>query len=781
MSLEFATGVAINFESNGNVVLDNLFTPVQKLDAAVTELTTRVAALDAAISGLSRTVSAASTDFGAYAGAMNASTAATDRAAASARSAEAAYRGFGAAAAAATGRREEAATIAMALPTQGSRAISLGSANRALALASGAAMPVGTQTLIPPPPGVARPIPGTGGPYYAQGAANAFYAMGGGGGPGAPGGGAGGPGGPGGGGGGSNFNGLFQSPKGLGGAPAEFVHAGIHAAKLGGEVAIGLAGDSIYEAAKLQTQLQLIRAGTGANDKQMERIKQSAYDLSSKTAQSVTQSAQVISVLATSGINDPKMLTPQFINKVGMFADLQYLKSGGRVSFDESTKQAIQIAHQNQAYTPDAIGKLLETVSKLSFMMPDSLSKYLTQSTQYTPLFRRLGVPQDEQLVFGTFMDRMGMGKGRGGTALANFLGAFTQPLQLTGHMQAGKLNALKELRILNPDGSRNREIFREDKNGNLVIDPLKAMVGINQKLEEDVKGLRGTARMNKQVDDIALFQKAFGIQGARFSNLATPEGVALIMQIFSQLKRMPSIETSQSGFMANIQGRTQQAKSNFQSLATEVGWQALPGVTKGAKDLADALHGAQTWLHQHADAEKAFGRDIFGGIVTTEKFLVSHKSTWMTLESDIKGAYQGAKDAGPAILDTADALTKLFRATSAVFGFMWNTPVIGGKAQFGGANALYQQANSGDLGGVDPNTGMPLAMPTYPTSPTTRTRAPGHTGPPMSIIMHQPQFHGIQDVEDFQNALGGIQHRSARTGNQVPHPGLAPVLTTSR
>lgn len=738
--LLYATGVSIDFTSNGAAALLGIVEQAGKANVALKNLIVTTKELDQTFVNVGKSAATAAEAVGGYAEATAASAAASRAATASVNAQAAAYRNVQAAAVDA--RIESRALSGGA----GLTAIPGGIGRQAEAIGLGQA---------------AYALPGGGG---GRGTTGRAYRMGGGGGYGG--------GGSFGGGGGGGHTPSYMSP--LGGVP----HALIRGAEIGALAGAGLAVDSIYEAGKLQRQLTLIQTATGANTRQMESIKQSAYDLSAATAQSVVQSAQVIGVMASSGINNANQLTPKFIDTVGKFADMQYLKSGGKVSFDEATKQAIQLAHLYHAYKPSEISPVLEQVNKLSFMMPDNLNRYLTQSSYYAPLFQRFGVPQEETLTLGAFLDRMGMGRGKGGTSLQNFLTGMTKPAELTGHRGAGRVQALEALGIYN-HGTPNAGVFHADAKGDSVIDIFKALRVINEKMQRDLEGLHGNDRARKEREDIGLYQKAFGIQGARFGYLGDTKGLEQLFAMTNQLTKMPSISRAQGSFMQNLEGRSQQATSNFQSLMTEIGWQTLPAVTKGFKDLADALHGAQVWLHQNRSLELKVQHDVFAAIKGTEDFLVVHKGDWTNLRHDLGQAYDAAKILAPQLGNLASGFSMIMQGIQPLIGL---ASTIGG-----GLSGVGNWINSDPANWIDPrNWSKDFAAMNTRSMQTYGSMSHGGGGGfgPPQVHVHGPvNLHGLKNPADFARALHArtapmIQHTAGTSGHIVSHAQLPSVLT---
>jgi hypothetical protein len=472
--------------------------------------------------------------------------------------------------------------------------------------------------------------------------------------------------------------GIGDTLGGIGGAIAgaapwgRIGHSAMHYGVDAAEAASAAAVDAVYEAGNLQRQMTLIQVATGANAAQKARIEQEAYKIAAETAQSVRQSAAVIGVAASSGINDPEKLLARdkqghsFAEIIAKFADVQFLKSHGGVSFEEATKQGIKLAHLYGAYSPDQIAPLLDQVTKASFMMPDGLDKYLTQSSYYTKLFGRAGVPQEQTTLMGAWLDRTGGGK-RGGTWLQDLLLHAMNAPSLTTSRGGLQRNALEHFGIINSKGAFDPKIFGNDKTGKPTLDFFGLLTHLNSTIEKDIKGKSPADAAKAQRDDIMNLIKAFGIQGGRAALLADVSGIQNLLQMQKDMKKAPGVEQGQAMFIGNFLGREGQAWSNFQSLMTEIGGQALPGLTKGFFDFGNALHDAQTWLHAHGQVEIDIQRDITNAVKETERWVSSHRADWINLAKDAKRFMDNLPQLVKQIESLGDALLGLYNVVSAM------------------------------------------------------------------------------------------------------------------
>ena len=388
----------------------------------------------------------------------------------------------------------------------------------------------------------------------------------------------------------------------------------------------GAVSGGFKDTADLQQLLTTMSIGTGASKSQTDQLRQTAFDISNLTAQSATDSARLMAVMASSGLNK----TDQIINLapiMAKFADVQYYKRG--TSFQESAVQATQLAHLFGAVgtTPKDLVRfqhLMERFTQVSFMMPDNLNRFVTQAGYYMPAFRKFGIKDDDALVSGAFMDRMGLGRGKGGTALANFVTQQLGAMAITGHVSGKRGIALNKLGLLNQDGTS-----KFYNNGQFDI------FGSLQQLDKDVveqtKGLKGHALDAKQQEIAKYIQQALGVTGGRVGFLGSNDSIKVLHDMVKTIRSAPSLESDQSKYMNNLGPSLQRATSNIRSLAVEALWPALGVLTKFFTNIGTAAHNFQVTLHQTGSFSKAITQwwnnskaEIASGVIKIAAALVT-------------------------------------------------------------------------------------------------------------------------------------------------------------
>lgn len=431
--------------------------------------------------------------------------------------------------------------------------------------------------------------------------------------------------------------------------------AAINAAKFGAEVAAGTALDAVYEASKLQRAMIGIQNATGATDQQRNRMQQSAYDLGDRTGMSAVQAADLLAIMARSsggvfaakdGSFDAKGFT-DIAPTLASIAKIQNMTRG--VSVDSSATTLMQLVHLFRSYKGDDFKQVGDQLTRLSEMMPDSLNVALKQFTYFLPQFKALGISNQDSIASMALLDRMGYGRGKGGTNISDMIAAGLGGLQLTQHAQTGKDALLKQIGVVDSGGKSK---FFTDNKANLT--------GFLEQLNK-------FATTHGRSETYTMFKGAFGIQGSRIADLAMdkqfPQQLKNIKQVMGN--KNISLDEQWKRYDKSTGFQEGRAWSNFQSLITEVGMNAMPGVTKAFKDLGDVLHDGQKWLHAHKEMEQQLSDFVMSSVRNTEQYLTSHREDFVAIGKDIANFAGGVFELGKMLGYAIGPLTTAARVVA--------------------------------------------------------------------------------------------------------------------
>jgi hypothetical protein len=383
-----------------------------------------------------------------------------------------------------------------------------------------------------------------------------------------------------------------------------------------GSMAAGAAGDTILHgmaqglknSADMQMALVNVQIATNATAAQMDTLRALAYKLGSQTGQSASEVASEFQTLSSAFAHPAdlaKIATP-IVN----FADVQYFKSGGKASFAESVQQGTSMAHILGAYTPERMAPILEALTRASYAMPDSLARFQTQLSYYAPVFKGLGVADTDTIMAGTIMDRMGLGRGKGGSALQNIILHAMDSVALTSHVQGKQRKGLEALGLVNADGSSKYYAWNpKDKKNEFDI------VGLLTQIDKSVKkvpeGLTGKAATKWQAGQLANVNAALGLTGERAALAITPEGLSTLHDSLERIKASGSILDIQARLMNTYTGSVKRFTAGLNSLGSAVTAPWVDTLTHEVNQLADGLNTATAWFLAHPDAAAGFAYDM--------------------------------------------------------------------------------------------------------------------------------------------------------------------------
>lgn len=561
--------------------------------------------------------------------------------------------------------------------------------------------------------------------------------------------------------------------------------AALHVGQAGAEVAAGIALDAVYEAAKLQRAMIGIQNATGATDKQRDSMQQTAFDLGNRTGMSGVQAADLLAIMARSsggvftqkdGSFDAKGFT-DIAPTLASIAKIQNMTRG--VSVDSSATTLMQLVHLFRSYKGDDFKTVGDQLTRLSEMMPDSLNVALKQFTYFLPQFKALGISNQDSIASMALLDRMGYGRGKGGTNISDMVGAALGGLKLTEHAQSGKDAIGKAIGVLD---SKGRSKFFTDNKADLS--------GFLEQLNK-------FATTHGRQETIQDYKGFFGIQGSRIADLALDKQFPQQLKNIKRVMNNPNISLEEqwkrydksSGFQIGRAG------SNFQSLVTEVGLNAMPGVTRAFKDLGDVLHDSQKWLHEHRELEQQLSDFIMGAVKNTEQYLSSHRSDFIAIGHDLANLAGGIFELGKMLSLAIGPLTTAARVVADIATL--NVGDLGAvvgefrlknvKTQIGAlpshdartAAWLQYQAQYGN-DGIPSNILRALPKGKPKTSGTADPAVKAISGGPMGSTSLKIDLNvsGLPNGSTASAAVSQPRSTTSSAGSNRPHPNL-PIAVT--
>lgn len=362
----------------------------------------------------------------------------------------------------------------------------------------------------------------------------------------------------------------------------------------------GLAAPLLYaidKAAELQKQMIGVQIATRGTAQQMESMRGVIEKVASTTVFSNIDVAKMAKLVATGtglGAKDVQGLLPVY----AQFADVQLLMKG--TGYEESTKEAIRLAHTAKHYDPASLSKYLDLLTKASFIVPGSLSE-VGHALKYSQGVGNtaLGVNDENMVLMTALLNRMGFAGSRGGT---NLIAAMTRTIPGifgSGLMTGKSGEALNAMGMISPGGKS--KVFKDGK-----FDAFSWMGLLGEYVQREfARNPEAGARQNIMKN----FQHAFGTQGSRVASLLSdPQALEQLRAIGEVFAQYGGTEGIQKKFAdESVSQQWMNAKTNFVSAMTELGITLLPTASKALKIINGHMQHLIEWMTKNPEKVKEF------------------------------------------------------------------------------------------------------------------------------------------------------------------------------
>lgn len=371
---------------------------------------------------------------------------------------------------------------------------------------------------------------------------------------------------------------------------------------------------AIDKAAALQKEMIGIQSATHGSVKEMDGMRKSIEAIAGRTVFSnidVAKMAKTISTGTTFSADQVSKVLPAYAR----FADVQMMMKG--TSYQQSIPELIRLAHTAQKYTPEAIAAYGDLLTKASFVVPGSLSE-IGNALKYSQGLGKqvLGIDDNSMVLTTALLNQMGIKGSRGGT---NLIAAITRTIPgiFGSGLLEGKSNeALRAMGMTDDKG--HSKVF---KNGKFDVFTWLGLLS-EYTTREMATNPEAIARQNIMKN----MQHAFGAQGGRVASLlANPQAIELLGLIGQRFAGAGGVEAIQNKFADEaVAQQWMNAKTNFVSAMTELGYTLLPLATIALKKLNSRLQTLISWITDHPDATRRLaesflalsGAMMFGGSI---------------------------------------------------------------------------------------------------------------------------------------------------------------------
>lgn len=371
---------------------------------------------------------------------------------------------------------------------------------------------------------------------------------------------------------------------------------------------------SISKAAELQKHMIAIQVATGGSVKEMNNMRRSIEGIAGQTVFSNVDVAKMGKMIATGTTFNATQIAG-VIPAYARFADVQMMMKG--TSYQQSVPELMRLAHTAQKYTPEAIAKYGNLLTKASFVVPGSLSE-IGGALKYSQGIGKqvLGVDDESMILTTALLNQMGIKGSRGGT---NLIAAMTRTIPgiFGSGLLKGKSNeALRAMGMT--DAAGHSKVFSGGK-----FDTFKWLGLLSEYTTREMASFPAAVAREHIMRNM---QHGFGVQGGRVASLlANPQAIELLGLIGKRFASVGGVDAIQQKFADEaVDQKLMNAKTNFTSAMTEIGYTLLPLAATGLTKLNIGLQGLITWVTDNPGKVKAMATAfsalsaalMFGGLV---------------------------------------------------------------------------------------------------------------------------------------------------------------------
>lgn len=358
---------------------------------------------------------------------------------------------------------------------------------------------------------------------------------------------------------------------------------------------------AIDKAASLQREMIGIQLATRGTTSEMDRMRATIEQVAGITTFSSIDVAHMSKTIATgTGLSAAQVTSvlPQYAK----FADAQYLMKG--TPAEKSVADAIRLAHTAGYYSAGALSSYLDLLTKASLIVPGDLGE-VGHALKYSQGLAKnaLGVGDNQMVLMTALLNRLGFAGSRGGT---NLIAAMVR--SIPGVFGSGLLSGRS--------GEALAAMGMVDTKGHSLamsggsFDTTKWVGLLGQYVHRE---FASHPEAIAREDILKNFQYAFGVQGGRVASLmSTPQALEQLRQIGITFANLPSNALVQGTFaQQSVWQQYQNAKTNFSSAMTELGWSLLPMATKALDALNGSLGRATEFIRNHQEAFEVFSKSM--------------------------------------------------------------------------------------------------------------------------------------------------------------------------
>lgn len=311
--------------------------------------------------------------------------------------------------------------------------------------------------------------------------------------------------------------------------------------------------DAANAAGDLQTAMMGVKTALKLNNDEYQKAMNMSQTLGIPTIFSAQQVGGIMATAANAGLTKSAVLDPSIMQQYVNFADVQ---AQGTKHEDPNSviASAVKMTNLSQISGTKDTSEYLNQLDAALMHTTDTAAQFATNYKYYIGKAQLMGVSSSEALVDNAWLSRMGLGGGKGGMAMQDFLSR-----SIYGSSGKKADDAMVAAGFV----KNGRSVF-EDAKGAFVGIPAasKILQDFGQRFHRDA------AKMSP------LLQAIFGTAGQKVAiAMSTSAATTQYMNVKEQMQSTSSVNDAQEAYNQTWQGQTKQMGTTLQDIWTNFGF----------------------------------------------------------------------------------------------------------------------------------------------------------------------------------------------------------------
>jgi TP901 family phage tail tape measure protein len=349
-------------------------------------------------------------------------------------------------------------------------------------------------------------------------------------------------------------------------------------------MAKGLA-NAADEAGNLQMAMMGVKTALGLNNDEFQKAMNMSQTMGIPTQFSAQQVGGIMATAANAGLSKSSVLDPSIMQQYVNFSDVQAFGTKHEDPND-AIANAVKMTNLAQITGTQDTSTYLDQLNAALMHTTDTASEFATNMKYYTGTAQKMGISSSTILTDNAWLSRMGLGGGKGGMAMQDFLSR-----SIYGSSGKKADDAMQTAGFV----VNGRSVF-EDAKGAFVGIPAASKI-----LQDFGQRFHGDAATM-----LPLLKDIFGVPGEKVAMaMSTSAGADQYTNVQQQMQDSASVNDTQKALNETWIGQTAQMTSTLKDIWTNFGFGVAGSMLPLLGNLNDFLAKILLWEQAHPEVMK--------------------------------------------------------------------------------------------------------------------------------------------------------------------------------